>query len=306
METLSELVDVVRKKRGAVIMAVLNTTPDSFFDGGKYFDHHGAQQGIERALREGADIIDVGAESTRPGAKPISPQEQIDRAGPAICHAVRCGAAVSIDTTSSIVALEALRLGATIVNDVSCLANEKLASVTAAANGDLIIMHSRGSMTTMSGFSQCAENEYKDVVRDVFEEWSQARERAISAGLQKSRIWFDPGLGFHKNAEHCHEIMRRLHEFQELEAPILLGPSRKSFIGQLDQSPADKRLGGTIAACLHALQAGVKILRVHDVHDVSQAVRAFEAWSPPLMQKQLRPVPHSSSGINQASGALRA
>jgi dihydropteroate synthase len=280
---LLEFVDDARKTRGAVVMAVVNTTPDSFSDGGKYMASDHARARIDAMLDEGADIIDIGAESTRPGAEEVSPQEQLDRAGPAIEHAVMRGAWVSIDTTSPVVAREALRLGVRIVNDVSCLRDPELAQVTRDADADLILMHSRGSMTTMKGFSTYNENAYEDIILDVKREWSDACTRAVGLGLGPDRIWFDPGLGFHKSAAQSMELMRRLGEFNSVGAGMVLGASRKSFLGTLDGSTPENRLGSSIAAGLIGVQRGARILRVHDVKPVVQALLAqvaFESDAP--------------------------
>ena len=278
-------------------MAVLNTTPDSFFDGGRYEKHHNAAQKIDEMLEEGADIIDIGAESTRPGAQEISPAAQLERLGHAVEYAVRCEAMVSVDTTSPVVAREALKLGARVVNDVSCLRDSELARVVAELEADLIIMHSRGSMTTMPGFSTY-DGSYGDIVSDVMSEWNQARLTASSAGVAPEKIWFDPGLGFHKTAAQSHELMRRLSEFTSLTSRIVVGASRKSFIGSLDDSPADKRLGGSIAACLRALDAGAKVLRVHDVHEVKQALLAYQEWAPKPSAKSSSVSPMNSGTID--------
>lgn len=290
MGTLSEFVNEALNKRSAVIMAVINTTPDSFFDGGKYFDHEAARRQIDLLLREGADMIDVGAESTRPGAKQVSANEQLERAGRTIEYAVSRGALVSIDTSSAVVAEEALRLGAQVVNDVSCLADPALAAVASRADADLILMHSRGSMEQMPGFSNYDRDAYSDIVSDVTREWIRARDAAVEVGLKSERIWFDPGLGFHKNAEQSTAIMRRLAEFRGLGAGTVLGASRKSFIGALDGSPPERRLGGSIAACLRGIDCGASILRVHDVHDVSQAILAHHAWRESPTQAQNSPL----------------
>lgn len=259
-------------------MAVVNTTPDSFFDGGRYFNHDAAREHIQALLAEGADIIDIGAESTRPGAPAISPEEQIARALPSVEFAVAQGACVSIDTTSEEVARQMIERGAKIINDVSCGKNPELAKLATAADCDLILMHSRGSMTTMPGFSQYDEHAYGDIVQDVKAEWTLAQKRAMSTGLSADRIFFDPGLGFHKNAEQSSELLRRLDEFQNLGAGLVLGASRKSFIGALDDSAPEDRLGGSIAACLLGVQKGAQILRVHDVQVTAQALLGLRTW----------------------------
>jgi dihydropteroate synthase len=279
--SLKEFVDDVREARGAVVMAVINTTPDSFSDGGRYLGFDQARTRIDEVLAQGADIIDIGAESTRPGSAPVSASEQLERAAPAVEYAVAQSAWVSIDTTSPEVAKEALRLGARIVNDVSCLMDEHLARVTTDAGADLILMHSRGSMSEMRGFSEYDGLAYQDVVTDVRSEWQAAAARAVACGLSADRIWFDPGLGFHKSAAHSLELMQRLGELSDLGAGLLLGASRKSFLGSLDGSPPEARLGASIAACLHGVDLGARIFRVHDVRETVQALGAKRAFSRP-------------------------
>jgi len=261
-------------------MGVLNVTPDSFSDGGLYLDAGRAKRHVDELLSAGADIIDIGGESTRPGAAPVAPAEQIARIEHALVYAVReRHAVVSVDTTSLEVARYALSEGAAIVNDVSCLADEAIARAVADAQGSLVLMHARGSMSQMRGFSDAPGDAYGDVVLDVAREWREARDRAVVQGLDRRDVVFDPGLGYMKNAEHSVELLRRLHEFGALEAPILVGPSRKSFIAkatQSDAAPGD-RLGGTIAACLAAVDRGAAMLRVHDVFAVRQALAIHRA-----------------------------
>lgn len=278
MGTLLEFVNDARARRGAAVMAVINTTPDSFFDGGRYVHHDAARRRIDEVLEDGADLIDIGAESTRPGSLPIYPHEQLERAAWAIEYAVSCDACVSIDTTSVEVAREALRLGARVINDVSCLGDPELADVAKENDADLIIMHSRGSMTTMDGFSKYDSKAYDEIVSDVRKEWEESYRAAVDRGVAEDRIWFDPGLGFHKSAAHSHELMSRLDELCDLGAGLVLGASRKSFLGALDDSPPEGRLGASIAACLRGVDAGAKIVRVHDVAPVVQALIAHEKW----------------------------
>lgn len=284
MGTLAEFVEVVCKERGAALMAVLNVTPDSFFAASRAETARAASARIDALLAEGADVIDVGAESTRPGASPVPAEEQLRRALPAIRYAVSRGALVSVDTTLPDVARAALEAGARVVNDVSCLGQDELARVVAEADADLVLMHSRGSMTTMLGFGCYPEEDYEDVVADVGREWKQAAVRAEAEGLLRGRIWFDPGLGFHKSAEHSIELLRRLAEFGALGAPLCVGVSRKSFIAAVDGAPPEVRLGGTIAACLRAVDAGARLLRVHDVQAVRQAI-ALDRVLEPQQQK---------------------
>ncbi|MBK7580224.1 MAG: dihydropteroate synthase [Myxococcales bacterium] len=253
-------------------MGVLNTTPDSFYDGGRYADALTSVTQVDRLLADGADVIDIGGESTRPGSTPVSADDQLSRIEPALVHAVARGALVSIDTTLPAVAERALALGARWVNDVSCLADVRLAEVVADAGAILVLMHSREPMSTLRGFSEYPDSAYGDVVADVLTEWRAARDRAVAAGVSKARVWMDPGLGFAKNARQSFELLRRLHELTHEGVPVVVGPSRKSFIAAADGSEASERLGGTIAACLHAVDQGARVLRVHDVQAVRQAL----------------------------------
>lgn len=293
---LGLVVELARKKRGGAIMAVLNVTPDSFFDGGHYVDNHKAEARIREMLSDGADIIDVGAESTRPGSTPIPAQEQLKRLEPSVRYALAQGAIVSVDTADATVAEQALSWGVQAINDVSCLKDPTLAQLCAEANADLILMHSRGEMSSMPGFSDY-EGEYRDVISDISREWSLAREKAESKGLSRNRIWFDPGLGFHKTGAQSAEIMCRLSEFSSLDAGLVLGASRKSFIGALDGSPPERRLGGSIAACLRGVEADARILRVHDVQEVNQALLAFKAWESIPQEKLTQNARKGVSGL---------
>jgi dihydropteroate synthase len=259
-------------------MGVLNATPDSFSDGGIYAEPARAIARIDELLEAGADMIDIGGESTRPGAKSVAAEEQIARIRAPLIHAAQeRRALVSVDTASAEVAGFAVARGARIVNDTSCLADAALARVAREARAALILMHARGSMTRMPGFSQAPANAYDDVVDDVCREWGAARSRAEGEGLDSRDILFDPGLGFMKNAAHSIELIRRLRDFERLGAPIVVGPSRKSFLDKISPAEAHDRLGGTIAACLACADRGVAILRVHDVFAVKQALRVHVA-----------------------------
>lgn len=276
---MSEKVKSACVSRGAALMAVLNVTPDSFYDGGRYATQVAIEQRIEQMIAQGADIVDIGAESTRPGAPQISAAEQLDRARPAISAAKAQGMLISIDTTSAEVAAEAIACGAHMVNDVSLLSDPALPGVVAASETVLIAMHNRGLMAEMPGFSNYADDGYEDVVADVRGEWLAARDRALGLGVAPSRIWFDPGLGFYKNAQHSTELLARLAEFSDLGHPIVVGASRKSFLGALDDSPPDQRLASSLIAATHAVAAGASVLRVHDVRETAQALLAARALS---------------------------
>jgi dihydropteroate synthase len=267
----------MRRESRPATMGVLNVTPDSFSDGGRYLSKEDARARIDRLLEEGATIIDVGGESTRPGARPVSAPEQIARTLDAVRYAAQeRGAIVSIDTTSPDVAVAALEAGAQVVNDVSCLADPRLAEVAASRGALLVIMHSRGAMAEMPGFSTYASDAYGDIVEDVARELSAARDRAVGAGVSRDDVFLDPGLGFHKNASHSYELLARLSELSSLGAPLVVGASRKSFLARDLGVPAKDRIGGSIAAALSAARSGAAVLRVHDVLETRHAL-AVEA-----------------------------
>ena len=283
MGTKSEWLSLACRDGTVALMGVVNLTPDSFFDGGRYATADAAERHVDALLAEGAAVLDLGGESSRPGAEKIPAAQQIDRVRAALSHAVSRGAVVSIDTTDPEVADYALGAGARLVNDVSCLAAPELAAVTARHGATLILMHSR-DMREMSGFSQYPEGRYGDVVEDVRAEWRAARDLAVKAGMAPADVWFDPGLGFAKNARQSFELLRRLGEFASEGVPILVGPSRKSFIATVDGAPPEARLGGTVAACLAAAERGASLLRVHDVAAIRQAlgVSRLASHTPPM------------------------
>jgi dihydropteroate synthase len=259
-------------------MGVLNVTPDSFSDGGRYVDARAWAAAIDRMVADGADIIDIGGESTRPGSTPVSERDQIERVVEPVRYAVaKHSVRVSIDTTRPAVAEAALAAGATIVNDVSCLADSDLAKVTTRARGSLIVMHSRGEMSQMPGFSTMPENAYSDVVAEVRDELRQACDRARAAGLDVAQISVDPGLGFHKNASQSYEVLRSLAVLREVASFIVVGASRKSFLARDVSTPAQDRVGGSIAAAIAAARYGADALRVHDVLETRQAIAVARA-----------------------------
>ena len=271
---VSRQIEDLRRERGTLLMGVLNVTPDSFFDGGRYDGEASAAEHIDQLVRDGADLIDIGAESTRPGAAPIPPSEQIARLGLALRHALAHPAQplVSVDTTSPEVAHYALGLGAHLINDVSCLADAGLAKACAEHQAALIIMHARGPAASMAGFSVYPDDGYTDVIEDVRREWRGARERALAAGMPAEDVYFDPGIGFAKNAQQSYALLAHLASYQS-EGLIVVGPSRKSFIAAVDGAPPEQRLGGSVAASLLAAARGAAIVRVHDVREVRQALR---------------------------------
>ena len=247
------------------IMGILNVTPDSFSDGGKYSD---TRQAVDRALRmvdEGADIIDVGGESTRPGSDPVAVEEEIHRVLPVIEElSEKTLIPISIDTYKSEVAEKALQAGACIVNDVSGLSFDPLMTSTIAKHGaSVVIMHMLGTPKTMQ-----RDPVYDDVVNDVVRFLGQQSTKAQSAGIRQ--IIVDPGLGFGKTLQHNIELMQNLSTLRQLGYPVLVGPSRKSFLGAILDLPVDERLEGTAAAVALCIRNGASIVRVHDVREMKR------------------------------------
>ena len=258
----------------AKLMGVVNVTPDSFSDGGEFLDPERAIAHGRKLAGEGADVLDVGGESTRPGAEAVSAGEELRRVRPVVeALAADGGPAVSIDTSKSAVAAAALDAGATIVNDVTALrADPDLAALCAERDSELILMHMLGDPRTMQ------ENPtYDDVVDEVRTFLAERIEYAVSAGIDEERIWVDPGIGFGKTVDHNLELHRRLGELAELGRPIAFGSSRKTFIGKLTGAEVDWRLGGTIASNVIAYANGARMLRVHDVSPMRQALTVAEA-----------------------------
>lgn len=263
-------VDVAVARRGAAVMAICNVTPDSFSDGGRFLREEDAVRFVDQSLEEGADVVDVGGESTRPGAEPVPASEQLRRVLPVVRHAVRRGALVSIDTTSPEVAAACLELGAHAVNDVSCLGDERLADLVRDAGAALVLMHSRGTPKDMAQRTDYGG----DVVGGVLSEWRAAAARARARGLDARALVMDPGLGFAKTAEQSAALLAATARFvREAGAPVLVGASRKSFLRLVDDAAGPKeRLGASIAAALHAARAGARVVRVHDVRATRQAL----------------------------------
>jgi dihydropteroate synthase len=256
------------------IMGILNATPDSFSDGGRFAD---PVRALDRALEmvdAGADLLDVGGESTRPGARPVPPEEELARILPVIkALKARLPTPISVDTRKAEVARAALDAGADVINDVSALHDAAMGVVVAASGAGLVLMHMRGNPQTM----QRAPS-YHDVAGEVAAELSAALMRAREAGIAAERIVIDPGIGFAKTAEHNLELLGRLDELASLGRPILLGPSRKAFLGKLlGDVPPERRDVGTAAACVVGLLRGVRIFRVHEPRVVREALTVAEA-----------------------------
>lgn len=261
------------------VLGILNVTPDSFWSGGRHETGDAALRHAEALLAAGADVIDVGGESTRPGATPVPAEEELRRVVPVVRAIVRRfpGALVSVDTVKAAVADAALAEGAAIVNDVSGLRlDPELAGVAAAAGAGLVLMHSRGSVDRMARYELAAYG--PDPARDIAAELGAALARARAAGVPDDAIVLDPGLGFAKRTEHSVAAIRHLDRILALGRPVLVGPSRKRFVGELAGGlPPEERLEGTIAACVVAFLAGARLFRVHDVAAVRRALDVAEA-----------------------------
>jgi dihydropteroate synthase len=268
------MLDRARATRGLALMGVCNVTPDSFSDGGRYFSPEEARRRVDELLAQEADIIDIGGESTRPGAAAVPAQEQIARVLEVVRYAADEGACVSIDTANPQVAAACLDAGACAVNDASCLRDPTLPDVVSSARAGLILMHTRGIPENMGGFSVYPDGGYEDVVRDVCAEWQAAARRACARGVPRAAIVMDPGLGFAKNARQSRELLSRLREIvAAVGVPVAVGASRKSFLSSVDGDAAPvERLGASIAAVLHAASAGAAMVRVHDVRPTRQAI----------------------------------
>ena len=257
------------------VMGILNLTPDSFSDGGRFFAFDDAVRRAREMAEQGADLLDVGGESTRPGAPEVSADEEAARVVPVI-RALKesLDLPVSVDTRKAAVAREALAAGADVVNDVSGLADAEMARTVAPSGAGLVLMHMRGTPETMQRLT-----DYADVADDVAAELAASLGRADAAGIGRARVVLDPGIGFAKTAEQNLELIALLARMQaRLGRPLLLGPSRKSFIGALlGGVPADARDAGTVGACVAGLARGARLFRVHDVRGARQALDV--AWA---------------------------
>jgi dihydropteroate synthase len=253
------------------VMGVVNVTPDSFSDGGLYFDPRTAITHGAELHREGAAILDIGGESTRPGAEPVSAEQELRRVLPVIegLAAAAPAARLSIDSSKAEVARAALAAGAMLVNDVTALRGDpEMAAVVADSGADCCLMHMLGDPRTMQD-----DPRYDDVVSEVKAFLEERMAHAVAAGIDEQRILLDPGIGFGKTVEHNLELLRRLEELVALGRPLVIGTSRKSFLGKLTgrSTPAD-RVPGTIATCVVAYERGARIFRVHDVAPVHDAL----------------------------------
>ena len=255
------------------VMGILNVTPDSFYDGGKHFDLVDTRKRINSMIEEGAEIIDIGGESTRPGSKPVSVEEELKRVIPAINYiSENFEIPISIDTQKPEVARKAIESGACIVNDVGGLRNEDMIAVVSEMKVPVIIMHMQGTPENMQKNPQ-----YGDVVEDI-KEWLEERITAAEkSGIKRSDIIVDPGIGFGKNLKHNLDILGRLNEFKGMAGGVLLGASRKSFIAMMAGNEKSDRLTGSLSAAIMGITGGVDILRVHDVKETLKTVKTVNS-----------------------------
>lgn len=251
-----------------VVMGVVNVTPDSFSDGGRYLAPGDAAARARRLVEQGADVLDVGAESTRPGAEPVPAEEEWRRLRPALERITELPVPVSVDTRKAVTARRALEAGAAIVNDVSGLGHDpSLAELVAETGAGLVLMHMRGTPRDMQ-----EETEYDDLVGEVLDRLREAVRRARSAGCSAGQLVVDPGIGFGKSARGNLRLLARAGTFGRAGAPVMVGPSRKSFIGETLGLPLEERVEATASACVVGLERGARLFRVHDVQPVRRAL----------------------------------
>jgi len=256
-------------------MGILNVTPDSFSDGGRFVERGRAVEQARQMVAAGADLIDVGGESTRPGALAVPVEEEMQRVVPVVAElAAQRSVVISVDTTKAAVAAAALGAGARVVNDISALRfDAELAAVVREHGAGVVLMHMQGTPGTMQ-----ANPQYGDVVGEVREFLAERIEWAVAQGIGREQIAVDPGIGFGKTAEHNLELLARLAELTTLGCPVLVGASRKSFIGKITGRAVEGRLAGSVAVATWSVAQGARILRVHDVAETVDAVRLTEAF----------------------------
>jgi dihydropteroate synthase len=268
-QTARHRIDLTRVR----IMGVVNVTPDSFSDGGRFAAAQTAIAQCERLLRDGADILDIGGESSRPGASEVTVQQELDRVLPVLEAAARMGCPVSVDTTKPEVMRRALDAGADIVNDINALQTPgAIDAVAAHGSCGVVLMHMRGQPQTMQN-----DVRYGDVVREVRDFLRARAEALVAAGVDSQRIVLDPGIGFGKSVQHNVELLARQRELAEIGWPLLVGWSRKSTLGALTGRPVDERQVASVAAALASVQNGAKLIRVHDVAATADALKVWRA-----------------------------
>ena len=284
-------------------MGVVNVTPDSFSDGGAWLDPAAAVAHGSDLARQGADILDVGGESTRPGAEPVDTAEELRRVVPVLVELAPLGPRLSIDTSKALVAEAALQAGATIVNDVTALRGDPdMAALLAGRDCDVCLMHMLGEPRTMQ-----RDPRYDDVVDDVKAFLAERLEYAVAQGIAEERVWLDPGIGFGKTVEHNLELLRRIGELVALGRPLVIGTSRKSFLGAITGRGPLERIPGTIATNVLALAAGARVFRVHDVAEARDALDVAAAtlrgrWAQETTTPTIQSTTTSSTTTSRPSG----
>jgi len=275
---------LIPARSGTMIMGILNLTPDSFYDGGRFIEPSAAMDRALEMLDEGADWIDIGGESTRPGSDPVTLQEESERIIPTVKALAALGITVSVDTTKADLADRALGEGARIINDISAFSlDPSMASVCARHKALCVLMHMRGVPGTMQSHTG-----YSDIVREVYAYLEGRLAYALGEGVDRDKIILDPGIGFGKSAEGNIELIRSIEVLKKLGRPVLIGASRKSFIGALTNEPGADRLAGSLSVAAIAAMKGADILRVHDVKETRQALIVAEAIRGPARDSPLR------------------
>jgi len=267
--SLFSMKQLIEPNAQPVVMGILNTTPDSFSDGGKFQHLDIALNQVEQMVSDGASIIDIGGESTRPGAADVSEQEELDRVIPLIEAVKRhLDVAISIDTSKAVVMQQAVASGADIINDVRGLQNEGCLQVAAQANVPICLMHMQGLPRTMQENPQ-----YNDVVGDIIDFFEQRIAACLAQGIKREQLIIDPGFGFGKTLEQNYQLLANLKAFKTMGLPILSGTSRKSMIGKLLNNEVEDRLIGSVTTAVIAAQQGANIIRVHDVKETVEALK---------------------------------
>jgi dihydropteroate synthase len=258
---------------GTAVMGIVNVTPDSFFDGGLIASHETAVAHARELVEAGAHVIDIGGESSRPGADPLAPAAELERVLPVVGESAALGAPVSIDTYHASTAAACIAAGAVMVNDITALRGDpEMAGVVASGGADCVLMHMQGAPKTMQ-----ANPVYGDVVDDIRAFFEERMAYAVARGIPEERIWLDPGFGFGKTVAHNLELLRRLGEFNGLGRPILVGTSNKSAIGAVLDAPVDDRDAGTAATVAIAIANGARAVRVHNVRMMARVARMTDA-----------------------------
>ncbi|MFI4938586.1 MAG: dihydropteroate synthase [Candidatus Berkiellales bacterium] len=257
------------------IMGILNVTPDSFFDGGRYFSLEKALSQAQQMIDQGADVIDVGGESTRPGATPVSVDQECARVIPIIEHLSKGPIPISIDTMHAEVMKAALSAGASMVNDVNGFQEKGALETVAAFKAKVCIMHMQNEPQTMQ-----AHPTYRNIIQEIITFFESRLAACEKAGILKENIYLDPGFGFGKNLAHNLTLLGQLSTFKKLGCPLLVGLSRKSMFGQILNVPVEERLSGSIAAAVLAMLQGADMIRTHDVAETKKAVQVVQAVQP--------------------------